>query len=84
MKGEVFSLEPLKAIGQQHGKTAGQVTLRWQLQQGLATIPKSSRRSNIESNAQVFDFALTGEEMAAIDALDQGRRVGPDPDNFDF
>jgi len=84
MKGEVFSLEPLKAIGQQHGKTAGQVTLRWQLQKGLVTIPKSTKRANIESNAQVFDFELTDEQMAAIDALDQGRRVGPDPDNFDF
>lgn len=84
MKGEVFSVQPLQEIGRRYGKSPGQVTLRWQLQQGLATIPKSSRRSNIESNAQVFDFALTGEEMAAIDALDQGRRVGPDPDNFDF
>lgn len=84
MKGEVFSLEPLNAIGQQYGKSAGQVVLRWQFQKGLVTIPKSSKRSNLEANAAIFDFELTGEQIAAIDALDQGRRVGPDPDNFDF
>lgn len=84
MKGEVFALQPLQDIAQQYGKNAGQVALRWQLQKGLVTIPKSTKRANIESNAQVFDFELTDEQMAAIDALDQGRRIGPDPDNFDF
>jgi len=84
MKGEVFALQPLQDIAQQYGKNAGQVALRWQLQKGLVTIPKSTKRANIESNSQVFDFGLTDEQMAAIDALDQGRRIGPDPDNFDF
>ena len=65
-------------------RTPAQIVLRWDLQRGVAVIPKSVHRDRIASNAQIFDFALTEEDMAQIQALDMGLRVGPDPDHFDF
>lgn len=56
-----------------------QVLVRWCLQHGVVTIPKSARRPHIEANADVFDFELMDEEMAAIDAPDRHHRFGPDP-----
>jgi diketogulonate reductase-like aldo/keto reductase len=63
-----------------HGKTPAQVMLRWGLQHGRSVIPKSTKPSRIAENIDVFDFELTGDELAAIDGLDTGRRGGPDPD----
>ncbi|MNJ01833.1 putative oxidoreductase YtbE [compost metagenome] len=74
----------LQEIGARHGKSVAQVILRWDLQNGIVTIPKSTKAHRIIENASVFDFELTSEEMARIDALNQNLRVGPDPDNFDF
>lgn len=54
--------------------------LRWHLQQGRSAIPKSTNPARIAENFDVFDFKLTPEQMAAIDALDTGTRSGPDPD----
>ena len=62
-----------------HGKTAAQVMLRWHLQQGRQVIPKSVRPTRIAENIDLFDFELTPEELAAIDALDTGVRGGPEP-----
>ncbi|WP_062520984.1 aldo/keto reductase [Demequina silvatica] len=67
-------------IAAAHGKTAAQVMLRWHLQEGRQVIPKSVTPSRIAENFDVFDFALSGEELAAIDALDTGVRGGPEPD----
>jgi diketogulonate reductase-like aldo/keto reductase len=53
--------------------------LRWHLQQGRQVIPKSTRPQRIAENFDVFDFDLTGEQLAAIDALDTGKRGGPEP-----
>jgi diketogulonate reductase-like aldo/keto reductase len=50
----------------------------------VAVIPKSVHRDRIVSNAQIFDFALTEEDMTQIQALDMGLRVGPDPEHFNF
>jgi len=63
-----------------HGQTPAQAMLRWALQHGRSVIPKSTKPSRIAENINVFDFELSAEEMAAIDALDTGRRGGPDPD----
>lgn len=63
----------LRRIGADHGKTAAQVMLRWHLQQGRSAIPKSVRPERIAENIDVFDFELTPEDLAAIDALDTGR-----------
>ncbi|MEU9185769.1 aldo/keto reductase [Streptomyces sp. NPDC048484] len=65
-----------------HGKTSAQVMLRWHLQQGRSAIPKSVRAERIAENFDVFDFDLTGEELAALDALDTGVRGGPDPEDI--
>jgi diketogulonate reductase-like aldo/keto reductase len=53
--------------------------LRWHLQQGRSVIPKSTRPARIAENFDVFDFELTGDELAAIDGLDTGQRGGPEP-----
>nr|WP_243638137.1 aldo/keto reductase [Rubrobacter taiwanensis] len=66
-------------IARQHGKTPAQVMLRWHLQEGRSAIPKSVRPERIAENFDVFDFELSAEELAAIDALDTGVRGGPDP-----
>jgi 2,5-diketo-D-gluconate reductase B len=78
-RGKVFRDPTLQRIGEAHGKSAGQVTLRWLLQQGVAAIPRSSREANVEANLAVFDFALSADEMAAIFGLARpgGRMVEP-------
>jgi diketogulonate reductase-like aldo/keto reductase len=67
-------------IATAHGKSPAQTMLRWGLQHGRSVIPKSTKPSRIAENIDVFDFDLTPEEMAAIDALDTGHRGGPEPD----
>ncbi|WP_229052338.1 aldo/keto reductase [Aeromicrobium sp. Leaf350] len=67
-------------IADAHGRTPAQVMLRWHLQQGRQVIPKSVTPSRIVENLDVFDFDLTAEQLAAIDALDTGVRGGPDPE----
>jgi len=64
----------LKAVAEKHGKTAAQVALRWQLQRGVAVIPKSVTPARIEQNLAVHDFELSAEEMAKLNALDQGQK----------
>jgi diketogulonate reductase-like aldo/keto reductase len=81
-KGTVLDDPAITGIAEAHGKTPGQVVIRWHLQLGNVVIPKSVTPARIEANADVFDFHLTGEEMAAIEALDAGVRTGPDPDTF--
>ena len=66
-------------IAKTHGKTPAQVMLRWHLQQGRSAIPKSTRPERIAENFDVFDFELGGQQLAAIDSLDTGRRGGPEP-----
>jgi diketogulonate reductase-like aldo/keto reductase len=63
-----------------HGRSPAQIMLRWHLQEGRSAIPKSVNPGRIAENLDVFDFALDGEELARIDALDSGVRSGPDPD----
>ncbi|MEL6657841.1 MAG: aldo/keto reductase [Bacteroidota bacterium] len=84
MMGEVLQVPELLAIGRKYGKSAVQVTLRWLYQLGIISIPKSINPQRIAANADIFDFELSAEEMAIIASLDQGRRLGPDPDNFNF
>ena len=71
-------------LAAKHGKTAAQVVLRWDLQNGVVTIPKSTNERRIRENADVFDFELSAEDMALLDGLNRNRRFGSDPDNFHF
>jgi diketogulonate reductase-like aldo/keto reductase len=77
-----FDDPTLLEIARRHGKSAAQVMLRWHLQEGRSAIPKSTRPARITENFDVFDFELSGEQVAAIDALDTGVRGGPDPDSI--
>jgi 2,5-diketo-D-gluconate reductase A len=61
----------VKRIADDHGRTAAQVLLRWGIQHGVPQIPKSTRRERIAENARIFDFALTGDELQELDALDR-------------
>jgi len=69
--GRHLSNETVNRVAQRVGRTAAQVLLRWCLQHDLPVISKSTHRNRIGENAQIFDFALSEEEMAELDALDQ-------------
>lgn len=74
----------IAGIGEQYGKSAAQVLIRWQLQQGLIVIPKSVHRKRVAANADVWDFDLSERDMKRISRLETGLRVGADPDDLDL
>ena len=82
MRGRVLLVPELVQIAQAHGKSPAQVSIRWILQRGLATIPKSIHENRLRENADVYDFELSDAEMAIIESLDRGERLGPDPDRY--
>jgi diketogulonate reductase-like aldo/keto reductase len=75
-RGRRFDDPVIAATARAHGRSPAQVLIRWGLQHGFVEIPKSSHRERIVENARVFDFALTAAEMAALDGLRGGPRVG--------
>jgi diketogulonate reductase-like aldo/keto reductase len=77
-----FDDPTLLEIARRHGKSAAQVMLRWHLQEGRSAIPKSTKPARIAENFDVFDFELSRDQIAAIDALDTGVRGGPQPDSI--
>jgi diketogulonate reductase-like aldo/keto reductase len=79
----VLDDETIGAVASAHDRTPAQVMLRWHVQHGRNAIPKSTNPKRIAENLAVFDFELSPDEMAGIDALDTGRRNGPDPDGAD-
>ncbi|MFB9950731.1 aldo/keto reductase [Rhizobium puerariae] len=70
-------------IGKVHGRTNGQIILRWHLEKGVVAIPKSVTPERIRSNFDIFDFKLSVEELEALDALDTGSRFSRDPEIVD-
>lgn len=84
MQGRVVDVPLLQELAVKYGKTPAQVTLRWELQKGVVVIPKSVKEERIRSNAELFDFEISDEDVAKIDALDRGKRIGPDPFTFGF
>lgn len=74
----------LAAIADKHGKSPAQVVLRWHLDLGNVVIPKSVTPSRIKENIDVFDFELDADDLATIDGLDSGNRLGPDPETFNL
>ncbi|MEZ3178762.1 aldo/keto reductase [Streptomyces pimonensis] len=75
----ILEVPAIVAIARKHGRTPAQVVLRWHLQLGNVVIPKSVTPSRIEENIDVFGFTLDAEDLAAISALNEDRRIGPDP-----
>ncbi|MCG2460927.1 aldo/keto reductase [Flavobacteriaceae bacterium F89] len=84
MQGNIFDLEPIRNLAKQYKKTVAQIVLRWDLQHGVVTIPKSVRRDRIIANADIFDFELSQKDMVLLKGMDRGKRFGADPDNFNF
>ena len=69
----------LVLIARKYYKSTAQILIRWVLQRGLVAIPKSSREENIRDNTDVFDFAISPEDMRSLDSLSEGLRIGWDP-----
>ncbi len=81
-QGGVAKEKVILELAQKYGKSPAQVTLRWHLQSGLIVIPKSVTPARIRENIDVFDFELSAADMAAIDGIKEGARLGPDPEKF--
>jgi diketogulonate reductase-like aldo/keto reductase len=74
----------LAELAKKYGKSPAQIVLRWDIQSGIVTIPKSSRESRIRENAGIFDFELSLEDIRKIDALNEEHHFGAHPDHFNF
>jgi diketogulonate reductase-like aldo/keto reductase len=79
-----FGNPVIASLAAKYGRTPAQVILRWDLQLGVVTIPKSVHRERIEENSRIFDFTLEPEDVERLTALDKGERIGPHPDTIDF
>ncbi|MBB6669993.1 aldo/keto reductase [Cohnella nanjingensis] len=84
MQGQLLDHPVIKEIADRYQKSIAQIILRWDLQNGVVTIPKSTKEHRIVENASIFDFELNKDDMEHLNSLNQNLRVGPDPDNFDF
>lgn len=84
MEGKINEIPLMQELAEKYDKSPVQLALRWDIQKGVVTIPKSVNPDRIVHNAQIFDFELSDEDVSRIDRLDQGMRMGADPDNFDF
>lgn len=85
LKQGVLLKDPtINEIAEKHNKSAAQIILRWDLQNEVVTIPKSTNENRIIENADIFDFELTPEEMQRLNDLNKNDRIGSDPDNFNF
>lgn len=83
-QGKLFGNPVMEQLAQKYGKSVAQLILKWDVQRDVLVITKSTNPDRIAANADVFDFTISDADMAAIDALNAGLRVGPNPDEFDF
>ena len=85
-QGKLLDDTAIAELAAAHGKTVAQVVLRWHIQHGHVVFPKTMHRERMEENLAIFDFELSQDEIAAIDALDRGEagRIGPNPETFDW
>ena len=79
-KYDLFGMPAVAEAAQAHGVSPAQVVIRWHLQNGLIVFPKTNSRDRMEQNFDVFGFELSDDEVNAIDRLDEGKRVGADPE----
>jgi len=84
MQGNIFELSMFDELRSKYKKSIAQIVLRWDLQKGVVTIPKSSKKEHILANAAIFDFELAPEDVTYLESLERGQRFGPDPDSFEF
>ncbi|MDR1171315.1 MAG: aldo/keto reductase [Bacteroidales bacterium] len=84
MQGKIFDIPLLKELSVKYRRSISQIVLRWDVQMGVVTIPKSTNSERIKENMGIFDFEIIEKDMNDITALDKGQRVGADPDNFNF
>lgn len=84
MQGQLLQEPTILTLAEKYHKSAAQIILRWHVQNEIIVIPKSIKEERIASNADLFDFELSTEDLALIDQLDNGTRVGPHPDTFFF
>jgi len=84
MHGLVNEIPLFTELSKKYKKSPVHIVLRWDLQKGIVTIPKSVHKDRIEHNANIFDFELSAEDILRIDALDRNERFGSHPDTFDF
>jgi len=82
MQGELLDNHVIQAIADKHGKSPAQVILLWDIQNDVMLVVKSVKKSRLLSNADVFNFELDDEDMAALNAMNENLRVGPNPDEF--
>ncbi|MGV0800049.1 aldo/keto reductase, partial [Mycolicibacterium elephantis] len=80
--GRLLENEAVTSVAQAQGKTPAQVLLRWNLQLGNAVVVRSTSPERMKSNLEVFDFELTDDQMASLNALDDGTRFRPDPETY--
>jgi 2,5-diketo-D-gluconate reductase A len=80
--GDLLEDERLVELARRHGRSAAQIVLRWHIQLGNIVFPKSVTPDRVRENIDVFDFALSDDDMAVVDGLDTGTRKGPDPNDF--
>lgn len=84
MRGQAFQIPLLQDLAKKYNKSVANIVVRWGLQRGIFMIPKSVTKQRIHDNFQVFDFSLSYEDMELIKTLNNGKRLGSDPDNKNF
>jgi len=82
MNGEILTNEVVMNIAEKHGKSPAQIIIRWNIEKDVVIIPKSVTPSRIEENLNIFDFELTKEDLYELDQLNEDRRNGPDPAEY--
>ncbi len=82
--GQCLQNEAISKLAHKYNKSNAQIILRWLLQRGIVILPKSVHKERIIENIKIFDFSLSNDDMNLINNLNENKRTGPDPDNFDF
>lgn len=82
-RGKLLDHPVLQEMAIKYNKTVAQIILRWDLQSGIITIPKSTKAHRIQENATIFDFALNDDDMTIIDGINKNERVGSNPEKYD-
>ena len=83
-RGKLIDNKTLESIAEKYNKTVAQIILRWNIENKIVVIPKSITKERIEENIDIFDFSLEEEDIKKIDSMNNNKRTGFDPQEFDF